>query len=234
MVITVVAIAKNEHDMMPFFMRHYQAIADRIIVYDESDDDTPQIVKQIGGEVIEMERGNGIRDDVHALLKSQAGGQFGGDWTIVPDVDEFVYHPDLRALLADYMAHGITLPRIEGYAMIGDQLLTDGYLTNQLRDGLPDKVYSKRIIYRSNLPITYRPGAHKVQAIGDVNSPQADIKLLHYKFAFGWQWLERRLKQVVLSPENVTNGWGKQVRDIPAFRARFDYLMAHKQRVIDD
>ncbi len=234
MVITVVTITKNEHDMIPFFMRHYQAVADRIIVYDESTDDTPQIVKQMGGEVIEMEPGNGIRDDIHAELKSHAGGNFGGHWIIVADVDEFIYHSDLRRLLADYMAHGITLPRTEGWAMVGDRLLTDGYLTDHLQYGLPDKIYSKRIVYRSHLQIAYRPGAHKVQASGDVPSPNVDLKLLHYKFAFGWEWLERKLESVVLSPENVANGWGAQIRDIPAYRAKFDYLMAHRQRVIDD
>jgi hypothetical protein len=234
MVITVVTIAKNERDLMPFFMRHYQRFADRIIVYDESDDDTPKIVEQMGGEVIPMIPGNGIRDDLHAAIKSQAGTIFGGQWTIVPDVDEFVYHKDIRGLLEGYMQDGITLPRADGYAMIGERILTDGYLTDQLQYGLFDNVYSKRIVYRSHLQIMYRPGAHKVRAFDDVPSAQADIKLLHYKFAFGWDWLKRKLEAVVLSPENIENGWGKQVRDIPAFRARFDYLLVHGQRVIDD
>lgn len=231
MVITVVTIAKNEHDFMPFFMRHY-AFADRIVVYDESTDDTADIVRHMGGEVIEMERGNGIRDDIHAELKSQAGGRFGGDWTIVPDVDEFVYHPDLRGLLAEYQQHGITLPRTAGYAMVGTKLLTDGCLTEQVSCGLPDKVYSKRIVYRSHLPITYRPGAHKCQASGDVPSPQADIKLLHYQFAFGFEWLQAKKETVILSPENIEYGWGVQIRDTSAYRVKFDHLMTYKQRVI--
>lgn len=232
MVITVVTIAKNEHDFMPFFMRHYRAFADRILVYDESDDDTAGIVRRMGGEVIEMERGNGIRDDVHAMLKSQAGGTFGGDWTIVPDVDEFVYHPDMRGLLAEYQQHGINLPRVEGYAMVGAGLLTDGYLTEQVPCGMYDKIYSKRIVYRSNLPITYRPGAHKCQASGDKPSPNADIKLLHYQFAFGFEWLRAKKATVTLSPENVANGWGIQIRDTLAYHVKYNYLMAHKQRVI--
>jgi len=232
MVITVVTIVKNECDLMPFFMRHYQKFVDRIIVYDESTDDTPDIVRRMGGEVITMEPGNGIRDDIHAALKSQAGGKFGGDWTLVPDADEFLYYPDMRDLLAEYQQHGITLPRTEGYAMVGEKMLTDGLLTDTLRDGLPDKIYSKRIVYCSHLPITYRPGAHKCQASGDVPSPFADIKLLHYKFAFGWDWLKCKLDAVVLSPENVANGWGAQIRDIEAYRYKFHYLLAYKQPVI--
>lgn len=234
MVITVVTIVKNERDFMPFFMRHYQQFADRIIVYDESTDDTPDIVKRMGGEVVTMEQGNGIRDDLHAEIKSRAGQKFGGDWTIVPDVDEFIYHSDMRHLLMDYMLRGITLPRVAGYAMIGDRLLTDGCLTDQLRDGVPDPVYSKRIVYRSHMPIEYRPGAHKVKAQGDVPSLWLDIKLLHYQFAFGFEWLKAKKESVKLSPENVANGWGVQIRDIPAYRDKFDYLMAHKMRVIDD
>lgn len=230
--ITVVTIAKNEHDMMPFFMRHYQQFADRIVVYDESDDDTPDIVRKMSGEVIEMEPGNGIRDDIHALLKSWAGGRFGGDWTMVPDVDEFLYHSDMRGLLTEYQRHGITLPRAEGYAMIGERLLTDGLLTDQLRDGLPDKIYRKRIVYRSHLGITYRPGAHKCQASGDVPSQKADIKLLHYQFAFGLDWLVTKKESVKLSDENVANGWGVQIRDIEAYRQKFNHIMANKCPVI--
>jgi hypothetical protein len=232
MMITVVAIAKNEHDLMPFFVRHYQKFADRIILYDESDDDTPEIAQRMGCEVIPMEHGNGIRDDLNAEIKCQAGCIFGGDWTMVPDVDEFLYHPDMRQLLTDYREHGITLPRAEGYAMIGDRVLAGGLLTEQLRYGLPDPIYNKRIVYRSSMPIAYRPGAHKVKASGDVPSKNADIKLLHYKFAFGWEWLKARVERVQLSPENIANGWGAQIRDIEAYQRKYQYIAEHKQQVI--
>jgi glycosyltransferase involved in cell wall biosynthesis len=232
MEITVVTIVKNECELLPFFVRHYRQFADRIVVYDESDDETPVIAERMGCEVIAMEHGNGIRDDIHAEIKSQAGGKFGGDWTMVPDVDEFLYHPDMRQLLGDYKIHGVTLPRVEGYAMIGDRILSDGYLTDQLRYGMTDPIYGKRIVYRSDTRLTYRPGAHKVQAQIDVHSKNADIKLLHYKFAFGWEWLQARIERVMLSPENIANGWGAQIRDIEAYRRKYQYIAAHKQQVI--
>lgn len=115
MVITVMTIPHNECEMMPFFIRHYRPIADRIVVYDNaSTDGTAEIARQMGCEVTPIAGVNGeLRDWWNCSKKAAAGRELGGDWMIVPDVDEFLYHPDLWALLITYAQQGVTLPRKE-------------------------------------------------------------------------------------------------------------------------
>lgn len=215
MVVTVMTIAHNDHDLLPFFVRHYRPIADRIIVYDNaSTDDTAELARGMGCEVIPILDSNGeLRDWWNCSMKAAAGYNFGGDWMIVPDTDEFIYHPDLRALLISYDHHGVTLPCIAGYSMVGDGLITDGLLTDQVKCGVPDYLYDKFIIYKSTLRLLYRPGAHSVKARTAVMSETAAIKLLHYKYAFGREWVRTRTASLRMSPEDAAAGWGRDGRD---------------------
>lgn len=237
MVITVMTIAHNDHDLLPFFVRHYQQFASRIIVYDNaSTDDTAEIAKALNCEVIPVLDSDGsLRDWWNCSIKSGAGRMFGGEWIMVPDTDEFLYHPDMPALLKDYDEQSVTLPRIAGYSMVGERLLTDGLLTDRVKYGVPDYLYDKPIIYKNGLPIIYRPGAHTVKARAAVWSEGVDIKLLHYKYAFGRAWIERRVSSLRMSPEDAARGWGRDGRDAESVKfhlAQYDRYMEDKVQVI--
>lgn len=237
MVVTVMTIAHNDHDLLPFFIRHYRPIADRIIVYDNaSTDDTAEIARAAGCEVIPITDSNGeLRDWWNCTMKSAAGHYFGGDWMIVPDTDEFLYYPDLRALLIGYDRHGVTLPRIAGYSMVGDGLITDGLLTDQIKCGVPDTLYDKFIVYKSTLPLIYRPGAHTIKARTAVMSDTAAIKLLHYKYAFGREWVKARTASLRMSPEDAAKGWGRDGRDetsVAFYLAQYDTYRQNRVQVI--
>jgi len=213
--IHVYTMCYNEEILMPYFLRHYESFAERIFVFDHySDDNTVKIVNAsqkttcvpygIYGEV---------NDSVLLKMKNEAYKSSRGDadWVMVVDVDEFVYHPNLIALLKEYITKGITLPKTDGCDMVSDEVLSHpGQIYEVIKRGVRDSMFSKRAVFNPSLDINYFPGAHKCNpSRGFIESDKADIKILHYRFLssdFIVKRLETRTKR--LSEENLKRGWG--------------------------
>jgi hypothetical protein len=113
MKIRIYTVCWNESAMLPHFLRHYQ-FADKIVVYDHhSTDDSAAIIWRFPNTILHTLH---CPDEIHEsqLLRvknniyKECRGQ--ADFVIVVDADEFVYHPFLMDLMADYKAEGITLP----------------------------------------------------------------------------------------------------------------------------
>jgi glycosyltransferase involved in cell wall biosynthesis len=196
MKIWVYAIFYNEALLLPFFLRYYGAIADRIVLYDHgSTDNGPDIAracKRVDLRHYEPEAWDEY--DVAALASSAYREARGiADWVIWVDIDEFLYHPELRHCLYDYAERGVTLPRVQGYTMIADALPAPGQeLTRTCRLGIPDPLYSKPCIFHPGIDIHYSPGKHHANASGPVIiSGEHPLKLLHYRY-FGPEWLRER------------------------------------------
>lgn len=247
--ITVVTLARNERYLAPFFLRHYERIADRIVVYDnQSDDGTPEfLAKHRKVEIRKYDTGGVLRDDVHAQIKSTAYRKLPGDWFIIVDFDELIWHPELKSYLDQCAEVGDSVPLVNGYSMIGDAAPVDDgklLLTDAIRKGLLDGHYSKRCIVHRDIEVKYGPGCHstmiamteeqlKRRLDRSLNRVRPLSKLLHYN----WLSLEyglnkRRSTAQQLSQENIANGWGLQCRDLVGEQKFYEYARARAVEVI--
>ncbi len=237
--ITVITLTRNEKYLVPFFLRHYKKLADHIVVFDnQSNDGTPELLAEHHKVTIaKFDTGGLLRDDVHAQIKSTAYRSMGGDWFLIVDFDEFLWHPKLRAYLDTCAYKGWSLPLVDGYSMVGEALPEDDGktpLTQLIRQGVPDPWYSKRCVVHRSAQVSYGPGCHGVTMPDTVAwSPTTEIKLLHYNWLSLEYGLEKRRRAATqLSPENLRFGWGKQVLNLDAEQKAYEAFKAKAAPVI--
>jgi len=221
MKITLISPQRNELYMLPFFYKHYDNLVDQYVIYDNTSTD-PQVFdlyKSNPKVRVETFDTGGKNSSVAKLnIRNNAYKSIISDWFIVCDIDEFIWHSNLRNYLADCHAKGITLPKISGYDMVSVERPTyDGTpLTSIIKRGIANPGYSKRAVFQGCVDICYKTGAHYCEPKGKVlESPIEEIKLLHYKWV-GYEYafekmLERSRR---LSPENIAHGWSFAEHDL--------------------
>lgn len=183
---------------MPYLMRHYVPWVDKLIFYDaQSDDGTRELIRACPkAELREWEGANALVDDEFLALANHQWKEARGvaDWVIWIDADEFLYHTNIRAVLAGYLDVGVTVPRIDGYTMVSDHFpTTEGQIYEEISTGFPDSVWSKPAIFNPHIDMAYNVGRHSlnVDRFTPFTSAVADIKLLHYR-ALGMDYLKAR------------------------------------------
>jgi glycosyltransferase involved in cell wall biosynthesis len=188
LVIHVYTVCWNEEQMMPHFLSHYAAIAQRIVVYDNmSTDSTPDIVRSHTLAELRSFDTKGIFDDVENIrIKNSAYQDSRGvaDFVVVVDTDEFIHHPDLQQLLLDYKRTGVTLPKTRGFDMTGWRFPPpQRRIVDAVRMGREREHYAKKSIFDPSLDINFSVGAHKCKPVGNVvESGDSDIALLHFHY----------------------------------------------------
>jgi len=186
MKITVISVIRNEGIIIPFFLRHYRPVVDRFIFYDDaSTDDTRDLIRAHPNTELHDNPAGGVLDDVtNITIKNTVYQHEPGDWFFMPDADEFLFHPDLRGLLERYDRQGVTLPRVEGWDMVSDYIPSAEHslLTDHIKFGVRNAFMDKMIVVHAGVIMNWEPGAHTHHASPHVESEQADIKLLHYKY----------------------------------------------------
>jgi glycosyl transferase family 2 len=213
----------NEAKMLPHFLRHYGSLVDRFFIFDNgSTDDTLAILAADervtvthfdvpGDSFVEEERR--LSDTIWRQSRDKAR------WVIVIDIDEFLYHRDLRGYLDDCAREGVTAIEAVGYEMVTDQFPSPELpLTESVTCGVREPFYDKLCIFDPNAIASpnYRLGRHTAAPTGHVQwPPQREVKLLHYK-RLGVDYVARRYAQ--LKP-------GLRSRD-HAHRWGFQYLMS--------
>ncbi len=219
MKIHVYTLCWNEEIILPYFLKHYETIADKIIVYDNmSTDSSLNILKTHPKvEIRVYDSNNQIRDDLYLDIKNNCWKDSRGraDWVIVVDTDEFIYHLDLYDFLKKKYSKGITLCKPKGYLMVSEKLpTTKGMIYDELKRGIPQEASSKSAIFNPNKieEINYSAGAHSCEPTGEIKlyESSGDLKLLHYK-VLSLDYLLTRSRQCKerLSEVNKQNNWGK-------------------------
>jgi len=196
MTIWTYTIAYNEAAIMPYFLRHYAAISDRIIVYDHGSTDATAEIARAHPKVELRDYSPPLWDELDVVEfanRQYREAYMRADWVIWVDTDEFIYHPKLRTYLSECKRAGVNLPNTQGYTMLADAFpLSDRPLTEIVRSGVQDDVYSKSAVIDPALPaINYRPGKHRCDPVQANRGAAAEIKLLHYRW-FGPHWWETR------------------------------------------
>jgi hypothetical protein len=199
MKIHVYAPCWNDAAMIPFFLRHYSAIADRIFVFDDgSTDGSLALLRSCPKvEVRSFEH----RTDAHCFdsrdLWEHAWKEHRAeaDWVIACNLDEHADHADLRKYLRRCARAGVSVIPSPGYEMVADRFPTvSGRLCDHFRTGAPARNLTKTMIFRPADIVTmhYMPGRHDARPEGRVCAPaRPEVRILHYKY-LGFEFVLQR------------------------------------------
>jgi glycosyltransferase involved in cell wall biosynthesis len=250
--ICVITLARNEERIMPFFLRHYLRFlgVDEVVVWDHaSSDRTRDIVASYPHTRLASYNTGGLLDDgEHSRIKSYCYRNqephaltppLDADWYIMVDCDELLYHPNLRAYLADGERQGWTVPLVCGINMVSESDIPpdDGVLlfTDWCKTGVAAGNYGKRCVVHRSAVMDYGPGCHsQFPHSGVVDSPTHEIKLLHYEYLSAERVLAKyRRNQKTLSDKNKAYSWGTHCFfDEPNVVSRFNCWIKERTQVI--
>jgi glycosyltransferase involved in cell wall biosynthesis len=236
MKVCVITLCYNEEVILPFFIRHYERVADRMIFYDGgSTDRTREIIAACPiAELRELDTGGRIDDGANVRIKNTAYRDIDADWFIVVDSDELLSHPDLRGFLAKCDSLGVNVIRCEGWNMIGDAIPADGLLTERMPFGVRDDYtitfFDKVALFARGVDVRFEPGGHDWHISNGRMAPGRPVKLLHYKW-LSLEHVERKVRTLRLSENNIQHGWGLVSPGVPGSVTWVDYYrQAHAQR----
>lgn len=196
MKIACYALAHNEELMLPHFIKHYKQFCDKIVIYDNmSTDNTKQIALDNGCEVVQWESPDKkLNDQCYIDIKSNCFKKDRDhyDWVMTVDSDEFYTHKDgidkFLSTLDGYKKTGVTLPKIQGFNMVGNISIHSIKSIFNIDEGVPSVSYSKRCLFNPKVDITWSWGCHPEHSKKYINnstiieSKDTEIILLHYKF----------------------------------------------------
>ena len=237
----------NEEKIMPFYLDYYLNFikADKIVIYDGgSTDNTPNIVKNYPNiEFIVEDKGKmderNLKDNRNEGWKKY---RYDYDWIIVCDMDEFIYHPNLRNLLHKYDLEGITVPLISGYDMVSNDFpdfKKGKYLPSFIQNGVHEPIWlNKSAVFKPGVVnINYDFGTHSCSPTGNVKySVESNIKLLQYKWLSHEYVTNKSLESSLrLSDWNLETGMASHYKAYAkTTKEDFDKKSAAAVRVVDD
>jgi hypothetical protein len=189
----------NEERMLPYFFRHYHSIVDRYFICDHGSTDRSRALLAANRKVVLGEfrvAGASFVDaatDHYNHCWKQSRGI--ADWVIVANIDEHVYHPDLRGYLQACASHGVSILLPEGYNMVAERWPSSRRpLWKTVRHGMRDRIWDKPQVFDPNRieEINFYPGRHAASPTGQVVFPRTErARMLHYKY-LGAEYLIRR------------------------------------------
>lgn len=217
--VVVFSVCYNRAFILPWFLRHYETIADEISVFDDKSDDGSREMLSRHPKVIlrDWPYDDGLNDD-HFLEHAyewypKARGHF--DWVIWVDTDEFIYHPQLRAVLET--SKDVELLPTVGFNMTGVGLPQDDG-KSQIYDlnpmGVWAPVYAKPVVFRPEAHIRWRRGKQELEGCSPKMASRPTLKLLHYRY-LGYDHTARtnalNLQRCSLKTGDKSSAWSCQL-----------------------
>ena len=243
-IIHLYAICRNEEQIIPYFMSHYQPFVDEFNIYDNrsSDSSLERLARYDNVTIIPFDTGDTFDEAAHMQIKNNAWKKSRGkaDFVIVCDMDEFLYHPEMASFLYLLKQHSFTVVRPHGYDMVSEQLPEfDGVhpITQLIKTGFDSwRNYSKTVLFSPTLEeINFSPGSHRASPQGRVKLFRSDhLKLLHYKYVDRNKIIQKtQTCRARLSETNKKHGWGRHYEKSDAQVMReFDSMLSIRRTII--
>jgi glycosyltransferase involved in cell wall biosynthesis len=182
--ISVFSITFNEEILIEFMIHHYRTRFPgcHIVIYDNnSTDNTVEIAKANGCEIIYYNSGNTLNDILHMRIKNTCWKDAKTDWVLVCDLDELLDINEQQ--LKNEESLGTTIIKSEGWTMINMENNLDiknikhGYRTED------ELFYDKCLLFNKKHinQINYFVGAHQCNPVGLVKYGNI-YKMYHYRF----------------------------------------------------
>jgi glycosyltransferase involved in cell wall biosynthesis len=213
--VTVHVITYNEELMIEFFINHYRKNFPncKILIYDnESTDNTIEIAKKYGCEIITYSTNNTLSDQKYLEIKNNCWKTSETDWNIICDCDELIEVTSEDLINEENL--GTNCFKFEGFSMMNN---TDEINISKMKYGFKDVGYGKNYLFNKKYinDINYAPGAHTSNpTLTNPNKLKYSDKIyraLHYKYLSPQYTIDRNsLFDKRLSEENKRKGWGIQ------------------------
>ena len=229
--ILVQTICWNEEHMLPYFLRHYEHIAEKIIVYDNYSTDFSPVIADSHPktELRFFDTDDTAHEGREVAVKEKAienGRDY--DWVITCDMDEFIWHPRLFSVLHKYKLAGITVPTSSYYHMVADEFPSTPFqIYNEVTRGF--RGINKNVIFdpAGVDRINYSPGCHYCSPTGSnttfgpiagtwvgdkyFGGSRDGLKLFHMRL-LGLQWMTERFQDIAerKSEYDKERNFGKQ------------------------
>jgi hypothetical protein len=172
MSIHLYAVCWNEERIIPFFLRHYEPLVDRIAIYDDgSTDRSVELLRASPKvEIRPFKRDAESYLDAHVALFETCWQESRGraDWVCLVDLDEFLFHPDWHDYLAAQKNAGVTIIQALGYDMVSETFPPAGVaLTTMLTRGQRDLHLDKTGLFAPDAieQINYSVGRHRCSPV---------------------------------------------------------------------
>ena len=203
--------------MIPYFLRHYNDIVDKFFIFDNGSTDG-SLERLAGDERVSVAHWDVQGESFVAeacRINNESWKQSRGcaDWVIVVDIDEHLYHPDLRNYLGYCSQNGVTAIKPVGYDMVADVFPTeDQPLWRLVTQGVRSISFDKLSIFdpAAIQEINYHVGRHESAPRGRIaweKKPQ--VRLLHYKRLGADYLVERgRILSKGIRPGDIASNWG--------------------------
>lgn len=235
------ALCWNEEKMLPHFFRYYDEIVDQYFISDNhSTDDSVKILSAhpkvtlsefdvTGDSFIEC-----ARQHYNQCWKASRGQ---ADWVIVCNIDEHMYHRNLRRYLRQCTRSGTTLHVSHGYNMVSETFpASDTPLHRVVPRGMREPHFDKPQVFNPNAidEINFVTGRHSAEPTGNVVIARGKLKLLHFKY-LGLDYLLPRLEKLGtgLKTADLETGWFEiYTGDAQFKRAAFQNIQRHSVRVL--
>lgn len=213
------AVCWNEEKMLPFMFDYYDQFVDHYTVYDNcSTDKSEEIIRSHKSAKIIKFSTDGFNDQVHIDIKNNCWKKSRGkaDYVVVCDMDEFIYHPQIKEFFSKSVKNGDTFFYPVGYDMYCDKYPSyskGALLPTVVNYGVQCDTYSKCILFDPHrvVEVNYWLGAHEARPLGIIKklAIREPLKVLHYK-NLGLDYVLDRIRQYRgrLSQENINNECG--------------------------
>jgi hypothetical protein len=171
--INIFLLCYNESALLPHTIKHYKHILPscKITIYDnESTDNSVEIAKSYGCNVISWNSNNIIDDYKYREIKNNCWKNIDSGWIIVADMDEFLYVSENK--LIEEMNNGTTILTVKGIDMIGESMsknLSDINLQKITKYVNNDEESKYLCFLREEIQeMNYNLGAHLIEPIGNI------------------------------------------------------------------
>lgn len=210
--------------MLGFFLRHYEPLVSRFVVYDNGSTDRSLELLAARGDV-EVRPFPRDRPESFVLsakaLQDECWKESRGvaDWVIVTAVDEHLYHPRLPSYLASCRQRGVTCIPALGYQMVTSAFPSPGeHLATSRTSGMPDVLMSKLRVFDPDAieEVDFAVGGHSAAPRGRLRFPWRDeLLLLHYKY-LGLDFVRARSARLLeeLDDHDRIRSWGDYMPDL--------------------
>lgn len=211
--VTVHVITYNEELMIEFFINHYRKNFPncKIVIYDnESTDNTVEIAKKYGCEIIIYSTDDTLSDQKYLEIKNNCWKTSETDWNIICDCDELIEVTSEDLINEENL--GTNCFKFEGVSMMNN---TDEINISKMKYGFKDVGFDKNYLFNKKYinDINYAPGAHSSNpTLTNPNKLKYSDKIyraLHYKYLSPQYTIDRHsLFGKRLSVDNKRKGWG--------------------------
>ena len=241
-------LARNEAHILPYTLRHYATMCDKMFVHDMgSTDGTLNIAKMFGAEIRNWDTKGEFNDNLNNRIKNECWHGLNPDWTMVLDADEIIYFPKgVMETLSAYDGQNLAVARPHGFEMLHDTWPNPkGQIYDEAKCGARLNDYSKPVLFAPKRieRIRFSTGAHtldEIKVVGNASPvnlleySDPPCYLLHYHQIGPADKIAARYDEHTsrMSEANIKNHWGCQWSGATHVQEKRNFIEAHLERVI--